>query len=238
MRPASQLKSKIEKAYNKLEALHKLRLEEQGVKLPRFKSGTRITKDAIVLAYLFTKLKKPVTKSELTRIVNIFYPGTTDVQQGRHLANGKGWNILSERRNDRGTERWPKDSYALISVSKPYPSFLPNRRAPLQDSTWIRIKRRFKNRCATCGSVENEKNLRNSNSRTKLERAHCDPTKPLTMDNCIPQCQECNRPARNYWVWDNKGRPKALADARIIKKSSTDVRKRVFEILHKEFKHK
>ncbi len=37
------------------------------------------------------------------------------------------------------------------------------------------------------------------------------PSKPLEEGNIIPQCQICNRPDRNKWIFDKTGRVIAIA---------------------------
>lgn len=65
-----------------------------------------------------------------------------------------------------------------------------------------------------------------------------DPNKPLVNGNIIPQCQKCNRADRNRWVYDEKGRVIKLADANFVKNFDKNVRKKIYRILHKEFKDK
>ena len=63
-----------------------------------------------------------------------------------------------------------------------------------------------------------------------------DPNKPLVAGNIIPQCQKCNRPDRNRWVYDDKGRVIKLADANFVKNFDKDVREIIYRILWREFK--
>lgn len=65
-----------------------------------------------------------------------------------------------------------------------------------------------------------------------------DLNKPLIAGNIIPQCQKCNRADRNRWVYDEKGRVIKLADANFVKNFDKDVRKKIYKILHKEFRGK
>ncbi|MGB9852922.1 MAG: hypothetical protein ACPLPX_08695 [Candidatus Kapaibacteriota bacterium] len=60
------------------------------------------TKDASVLVYLARQYPntRKVSKTELTDFIRKFYPDTNDVQQARHLAAQKGWNISSGTRSN------------------------------------------------------------------------------------------------------------------------------------------
>lgn len=218
-------------AYDALKRAHERHLAALGVVLPSLIRGGNPTRDALVLCHLYNNLGNPVTKDDLTAVVRAHFPGTNDVQQARHLGNGKGWYILSKRRGDAGTEGWPRDSYALMSITKAYPGFARARTGVLDDASWEALLVRFQRRCATCGSEEGQSNLRNARVITTLQKGHRDPALPLSHENCIPQCQECNRPARNYWVWDNDGRPYAVADAQIVLRSSEPTQREMYDLL-------
>ncbi len=222
----------ITTAYAALKRAHEERLAALGVTLPGLIRSGQPTKDALVLCHLYQNFGRPVTKGELTALVRRYYPGTTDVQQARHLANGKGWYILSKRRGDADTDDWPRDSYGLMSIGEAYPGFhRAAREGLLDEASWQALVVRFMRRCATCGSTEGQPNLRNPSALTTLQRGHRNPHLPLTIENCIPQCDECNRPARNYWIWDEDGRPYAVSDPGIVLRSSPEVQQRMFELL-------
>ena len=81
------------------------------------------------------------------------------------------------------------------------------------------IKKKYDYRCATFGSREGEPNYRYPGSIAKLQKAHRNPHVPLEGDNIIPQCQFCNRAARNNWVYDARGRVVGVVSAEPILKS-------------------
>jgi hypothetical protein len=224
--------AEIETLYDEISIAHRAQLAALGVHLPHLRKASEFTRNALVLVALYTEEQIPVTKSLLTSFVRLYYPGTNDVQQARHLANVMGWNILSGTRGDV----CPDGSYLFVNLKERYSGFTPKRQGGALDAAiWTDIQKDFQNRCATCGSVEGAPNLRNRAAKTQLQKGHMDPSKPLDSSNCIPQCQECNRPARNYWVWDEKGRPYALADPQSIERSSEEVQRAVLEILRKKF---
>ena len=65
------------------------------------------------------------------------------------------------------------------------------------------------------------------------------PCKPLVDGNIIPQCQICNEPYKNRWIFDKTGRVIEVASsadgARIVKKflknSSEDIQRDIFNYL-------
>lgn len=65
----------------------------------------------------------------------------------------------------------------------------------------------------TCGSIEGRPHNIRKNETTQIQKGHMDPSKPLEMGNIIPQCQICNRPDRDRWIYDNTGRVIAVADS-------------------------
>ncbi len=217
-------------AYKALSEAHAKYLSAHGVKLPLLYYRGQPTATALTLCYLYMNLGKPVTKTALTEFVHQ-YRKTNDLQAGRHLANGSGWKVLATRRRDARTREWPKDSYALTSVTEPYDGFKRARTGALTAEAWKTLLAEAEKRCKTCGSTEGQANFRKPAVKTELQQGHIDPHKPLTIENCIPQCQICNQPARNTWVWGKDGQPFAVADANVVLRSSPEVQKEMFELL-------
>lgn len=191
---------------------HKRYLSKYGVKLVSLKKDGQFTKDALVLTYLTWGYPdtKIVSKAELTQFVNSIYPGTVDVQQARHLALQKGYYIISGTRGDVD-ESIPSGCYKLKTLQQPYPPYEASRRSSNID--FEELKKVYGFKCATCGSKEGELNNRNSNVKTVLQMGHMNPSKSLDLGNVIPQCQICNRPDRNRWIYDDKGRVIGIADS-------------------------
>jgi hypothetical protein len=203
---------------------HQQYLKEYGVKLPKLEHPKgKFTKDALVLVYLARNYPntKWVTKEELTHFVRRHYPYTNDVQSARHLGMQSGFYIISSRRGNYIPQDKPppnRSSYLLVTLEVPHPAFLPHRRSDA-GAEFDEVKRKYDYRCATCGSKENEPNLRYRRQRTELQQAHRNPKLPLEGDNIIPQCQFCNRPDRNYWVYDKRGRVIGIASVEPIRQS-------------------
>jgi hypothetical protein len=231
-------KDELIKLYESLKKEHENhKLESFGIKLPKlYGYDKQFTKDALTLVYLYSKFKKKITKEELTIFIKSFYPNVNDVQQARHLGMQKGWYILSGTRgNDSNYVK--NGEYMLKSVSEPYPDYVANRRSnEVKSESWNDIKKSYSNRCVTCGSKEGEKHLINKSTITKLQKGHMDPTKPLSNNNIIPQCDWCNRAYKSYFHFDNKGRIIKVNDPNFILKSTKDVQLKIYKLLLKKIK--
>lgn len=233
--------SEIERAYEELKEIHKNNLEDLGVKLPRLRRGNNFTKYALVLIYLYKKFNQKVSKTELTKFIKKFYPDTNDVQQARHLGAQKGWYILSGTRGDLEAKKLGINSgeYQLISLETHYPNFTQMRRETnVSEDDWEQLKEDYNFRCATCGSKEGEPNFHYPSSITKLQKGHMNPDKSPTIGNIIPQCEKCNRPDRNYFEYDKKGRVIRIADPKFILKSNEKIQKKMYEFLKLEYDNK
>lgn len=233
--------NEINKIYKYISEMHDKYLKTFGVVLPNLKKKGKYTKDALTLVYLAQGYPdtKVISKKELTEFIQQFYPDVLDVQQARHLGAQKGWYILSGTRKDNTSEAIKSGEYKLESLEKCYPGFSAERRVETAgDDYWEDLKKKYDYRCACCGSREGEPHRYWKSTITILQKGHKDPRRPLEPGNIIPQCEKCNRPDRNYWVYDDKGRVTALSNERIIDRSSQDVQKAVYIRLYKKFKGK
>ena len=207
--------------------------------LPKLGSPESYIKDALILIYLsqgYPNTRK-VSKTELTRFIRFYYPEVNDVQQARHLGAQKGWYIAAGGR-DNVVVQLQRGEYQLVSREKPYPAFHGHRvseRVGDVDS-WVELKTKYHFKCVTCGSEEDKLHLHWPATRTKLQKGHMDPSKPLEYGNIIPQCQKCNRGDRNNWVYDERGRAIKVANPNVISRSSEDVQWKTYRILYKKFR--
>ncbi|MBQ9940897.1 MAG: hypothetical protein IJO74_05100 [Clostridia bacterium] len=224
--------------YKLISEYHKKYLKKYGVILPNLHKGDSYTKDALVLIYLAQGYPdtKIISKTELTEFIKIYYPNTNDVQQARHLGAQKGWYILSGTRNDNTSINIPSGSYKLKSLTECYSGFTAERREELfSGDYWENLKKAYGYRCACCGSEEGRKHRYWNNITVVLQKGHKDPTKPLEEGNIIPQCESCNRPDRNYWVYDDKGRVISISNEKVIDGCSRKVQKAIYSRLYKKF---
>ena len=202
--------SEIPQIYLKIQGAYEEHLEELGVKIPKLyrdRDEKEFTIDAIVLCALAKYQGKAVPKSTLTKIVRSFHPETNDVQQARHLGRQKGWNIASGKRGDTRADL-ASDEYCLLNLTEPYPEFngIDGPRSARGGKDFEDLKSKFDFRCATCGSLEGDANFLNSAIETKLQPGHMDPNLALSLENMIPQCEECNRAYIDKFIFDGNGR--------------------------------
>jgi len=225
---------KLHELYRELSEYHEKYLKKYGVKFFRLKKGDKYTKDALVLIYLYDHFKKPVSKEDLTNFLSEYGERPNDVQQARHLGQQQGWYVISGTRGDLQCEEYnvKHGQYSLISVTKHYPNFTYLKRTDnLSENEWKSLKEKYNYRCATCGSKEGEYNFHYPNKITKLQKGHKDPTQPLDSNNIIPQCEECNRQDRNYFVYNDKGRVVKIANAQFVVKSEKKIKEEMYEFL-------
>lgn len=228
----------ILEVYNLIKEYHAKYLAQFGVKLPRLKMSDRYTRNALVLVYLCRNYPNTaiVSKDELTEFVRQFYPKTNDVQQARHLGAQSGWYILSGTRKDNASLSISDREYHLETLERCYPGFTAERRECSDgDDFFEELKCSYNYCCATCGSREGEPHRYWKSTTTTLQMGHMDPMKPLEKDNVIPQCEKCNRPDRNYWIYDKKGRVVGIANEKVIDRCSKQMRRKIYERLKVEF---
>lgn len=231
----------IKRTYDLIKKYHAQYLKDFGVILPNLKWNGKYTKDALVLVYLAQDYPNThiVSKTELTEFINQYFPGTNDVQQARHLAAQKGWFILSGTRNDNASMRIPKGSYKLKALDEHYPGFTAERRSiSADDDYWENLKKQYEYRCASCGSKEGEVHRYWKNRIVTLHKGHKDPSKPLKEGNIIPQCDSCNRPDRNYWRYDDKGRVVGIANEKVVDTCNEKLKKAIYTRLRAYFEDK
>ena len=233
--------NEIKEIFKIIQEYYKKYLKNDEVKLINLqdKSG-KFTKDALTLCYLAQNYPntKAISKNDLTSFVRQFYPDTTDVQQARHLAKQKGYYIISGTRGDIG-QKIKAGYYQLITLEKPYQSYKPNRRSGIESANFEELQKEYDYKCATCGSVEGKAHNIRKNEITKLQAGHMNPALPLEFGNIIPQCQVCNRPDRDRWIYDKTGRVIAIADSedgkrvveKYLKKVSQSTREYFLEFL-------
>lgn len=231
----------IEHIFQNIMEYYQKYLKEKGVSIPALKDKNGYTKNALVLVRLALKYPNTdiVSKEELTEFIRLYYPNTSDVQQARHLGAQSGWFIISGTRGEISTENIPKGSYKLYSLTETHPSFVPDRRTGIETEDFEQIKKEYDYRCAVCGCEEGKPHRFRRNTLVILQEGHIDPTRDLIAGNIIPQCQICNRPDRNRWVYDKTGRVIEVAHThdglRIVKRflesSSSDVKKYIYQWL-------
>tara|TARA_B100000131_G_C18045205_1_gene584110 strand:+ start:444 stop:1103 length:660 start_codon:yes stop_codon:yes gene_type:complete len=213
------------RTYKDLEtAYNKSRLREKGVKLPKEK-----TQKGQALLYLYQNMGRVIKKSEAELcIAERLKQQPKDLQALRHLGKQDGYNILQHgaRYNGRKLKR---GEYVLLNLTEinPYYNF---RRRTQSTLDFESVKRRYDNSCATCGSTEGEMH-RYDNTITALEKGHRDPSLPMDNANIIPQCQICNKIAKDNWVFDQYGRPAKITVSGLLSLHTEEQKKEFLEAL-------
>ncbi|PAF52247.1 hypothetical protein BKH44_03805 [Helicobacter sp. 13S00477-4] len=235
----------IEDLYDLIKKYHTNYLSKNEVILPKLKNKKgKYTKDALVLILLAKDYPntKIISKQDLTNFIRGFYPDTNDVQQARHLGMQKGWYIITGTRGEN--IKIPKGTYHLMSLEIPHPSYVQNRKTGIMNDDFEKIKKEYNWRCAVCGSQENKPHLIRKNTIVQLQQGHMNPKKDLIAGNIIPQCQICNRPDRNRWIYDKTGRVIALADTpdgmrvvlNFLKSTSKSIKQDIYNFLKQYLK--
>lgn len=212
----------LERAYDEIADIHRRCLARHGVKLP-----PKSSRKWVWLAMLHYRRGENVHKDEISDAVQQCFPGSGRDQQVRHLKRD-GWDIAGD-----------KGFHSLVGTDNPSREFAVDkirRSGRLSASTFDDIKKAFNYCCATCGAAENKPNIRYGNEPVKLQQGHQDPDKPADLrNNIIPQCQFCNRAYRRDFVFDDKGRVRAVADVRPVHLAQKHVKKKIWEYLRKLF---
>ena len=215
-------KNELSRAYEEIADIHRQRLAKHGVKLPPKNSVKWVW-----LAMLHYHGGEKVHKDEISDAVQKIFPGAGRDQQVRHLKRD-GWHIAGD-----------KGFHSLVDTNAPSPEFdtdKTRRGGRLSARTFDDIKKAFNYCCATCGAAEGKPNIRYGKEPVKLQQGHQDPDEPADLQsNIIPQCQFCNRAYRRDFVFDNKGRAKAVADVRPVRAARKQVQKKIWEYLRKFF---
>ena len=207
------------KTYNDLKREYDSQhLKERGVRLPR-----ENTQRGQVLLYLYQKIGEIVTKAEAEKAVCYRLDiQPKDLQSLRHLGKQAGFNILQAGSIWRG-RKLKKGEYVLADLRQINPYFNIRRRSEA-GLDFDSVKRKYDNCCATCGSQEGEMH-RYDNVVTVLEKGHKDPLGTMTDANIIPQCQICNKVAKNSWIFDDYGRVTKVTTQGLLSQHSSAQKK-------------
>jgi hypothetical protein len=219
-----KLPCEIEKIYPALELLYEKFLKQHRVKSHELKKKTgeyKGTALALVafIAYPFHFIHKDV----LSKFIRDITGNSQGDFQARHLAAQNGWNILNKNESYYGSFKTKSGFHMMTDFTKAKLAYVPDRREDLI-TNFDDMKNHYGCRCATCGAKEGEPAPRNPSKPVALQRGHCDPTKPLTDDNTIPQCEECNQLYKNDFVFDLNGVAVALGTPKVFKNTSDEVK--------------
>ena len=185
----SEVKTKFEKSP----------LPSLGINFP--KEGSQ---KADTLIYLYNHLGSVVKKKDVERdVFTERKENPKDLQDLRHLSKQNGFNILQGGYEYQG-RILKKGEYVLVGfeTSNEFWSFKRRDNSKLD---WESMKKEYDYMCATCGSSEGKPH-RYTQKNVVLEQGHMNPEKPMTNENIIPQCSECQTYYKNRAVFDKLGR--------------------------------
>lgn len=215
----------LEKDWEEIKRDWELHLKQYGVKLPR-KDTARWYQLTILKHYQ----GKAVSKTDISEWIAKETGKQATDQQVRHLKTQNGWYVLNRGDEYEGV-KVPDKHHVLITTQKPYPKSNLERRTAVKSGEWETLKKTYDYRCASCGAKEGGPSLFDPRRTVKLQQGHMDPDKGLEPGNVIPQCGWCNQTARGDFVFDEQGRPRAIASIRPVKRASEKVRAEVKEYL-------
>ena len=203
---------------------HNSPLPSLGVRLPK-----KDTQKGQALLFLFENKGRIVSKEEAEKSVfSRMAIQPKDLQSLRHLGKQDGFDIL-QGGQEFGGELLKRGQYVLIGFEKPNEFWAFTRRDE-SELDWSGIKNKYGHACATCGAKEGKKH-RFTKQVVVLEKGHMDPEEPMTDDNIIPQCKDCNKVAKNDLVFDQYGRVRKLTLDGIMKRQSLNDLKELKKIL-------
>lgn len=198
-----------------------------GVRIPKLKTKKSKTyrRMPLVLVFLSMHIGEPIHVQRLDSFVRRHTGKTGDIQARHIYGSDHGFHVLSSKKKDIGMEHinaGNSGALMLVDLETAHPNFRPRARksGKLDDDEWDSLKKRFGNRCATCGSVEGEPHLHEPSRLTVLEKGHMDIDEPLSAGNTIPQCKYfCNAHFRDRFTFDEEGRVRHLYDGKFIARS-------------------
>ena len=215
-------RAELKVAYDDIARIHRTHLAQHGVRLPDENSYKWVW-----LGMLHFHSGERVHKNRISDAVRSIYPEAARDQQVRHLKRD-GWNIEGER-----------GYHSLGNPYQPSPDFVnerARRQGRLSAESFDDLKTSFGNRCATCGAVEGEPDPRYGADAVQLQQGHQNPDSGSTdLSNIIPQCQFCNRAYLRDFVFDDRGRVKAVADVGPVRRASQPVQRKIWEFLRGRF---
>ena len=216
---------RLQKAWEELREIHEEYLAVHDVTIPRVERYNERQK-AMWLAMLFLNRHREVHKDEMSALARRDMPKLGADQQVRHLKRD-GWALSGERGRHRLDPFAPSPEFVRQSARK---------RSRLSAEDFERLKRAFGGRCATCGAREGRPDPRYGGNPVVLQPGHKNPADAGDdPDNILPQCQFCNQGYKDDFVFDDRGRVRAIAGVGPVRRARRDVQRKVYGWLKKRF---
>lgn len=202
MRLKFNITEDYKKAYEALKfAYNQSNLKKEKVTLPAIDTGR-----AIDLTYCFLHLGEIYREEDMRK----YYEKLTGIntwRQPRHLGTQFGWNHFIGGETLPNGYKLKNGEFCLWDVNNCKAGYNPDRRLkdPITNEEFEELKKRHNYCCANCGDREGTFSHNCPSKIVKLQKGHMDPNKPLTIHNCIPQCQCCNQGSINDWKYRKDG---------------------------------
>lgn len=167
----------------------------------------KYTIQGLTFVYLGMNLNKVVEKKDILAFLTRHGCNTTDLQP-RHLGMQYGLSVIGMNGiHKKSGKHLRAGQFCLDSLVKAHPASYAcaHRQSNMTAIEFTALKKKYKNRCACCGSTENDANLKNPKVLTTIQKGHIDPRLPLIAKNCIPMCQVCNSVYRDKFVFTRRG---------------------------------
>lgn len=183
------------------EAYNNSCLKEEKVSLPGIN-----TDKAVDLVYCYSKLGQ-IYREEEMRAYYTSITGKTTWRQPRHYGTQFGWNHFIVGEVLPNGYKLKNGEFCLWDINHCKKGYNPERRSkdPITAKEFIELKKKYGYRCAVCKDLEGTPSHLYPDKIVKLQKGHINPNKPLTVSNCIPQCQCCNQGAENHWIFNKAG---------------------------------
>ena len=226
---ASISKDKIISYDSRVVDLWKKYLKKYGVKLPK-KNDTQERLWAAILLILYDECPGQwIHKDDVGELARLVNPRLGADHQVRHLKR-VGWNLETDPKR--------KGWHRFYDPHRPSPEFENDRlrHVSITGEDFDELKRAYSNRCATCGAEEGKPDVRyGSLDLVVLQKGHMNPSREGVKGNILPQCQFCNRAYKDDFEFDSKGRVRAVASLRPIRRASEKVKRVVYDFLREHF---
>lgn len=176
------------------------------LRIPNLVYKDKYTINGLTFVFFAMNVGKIKTKAQLLAFLRRHGCKACDPQP-RHLGLQYGLDFLIMGSEYRKGRILRAGEYCLKSLTRSHPSStaMKHRLINMTDCSFAKLKMAYRNRCACCGSLEGQPHFKNSRLKTRLEKSHMDPKKPLNTNNCIPLCSMCNQVYKNKVVFNKRG---------------------------------
>lgn len=209
--------------YEKFVKFHNDVLKSQNVKLIKNNTGSWFKLQYFLEHYQEKVSSRDVYEYVKSKIKNV---NGSDISI-RSLWRDYGYYVVSMKSGGYtpSMEKLNQSEYCLYDITQAKPGFsLEHRSITLPKDDWEEILKEYDYKCACCGVRIGEIHPTGQVIIENMDQGHLDPNKPLSKDNCIPQCSFCNRTNQNNVIFSPSGAVLALNNTKIFDNSELSVK--------------